>query len=374
MKVIPFYLPQFHEIPENNAFWGEGFTEWTNVKNAKPLYEGHMQPMEPLNDNYYDLTDVETLNWQADLAENYGIYGFCIYHYWIQGRKLLEKPLELLRDNKDINVRYCISWANHSWTDSWSGNNTMLIAQTYGGKEDWDAHFDYLYTFFSDKRYICVEGKPLLLIFKPEDVSNLNEMLDYWQKKAVEKGLKGISFAYQNYYFGMKKHKDDSRFDFGVEHQPAYAFYDYRSKWMMFIRKNGYKFLSFLQRTFKVKINMDVTKLELMDYGKLWECVINRKPTDEKRIPGAFTGWDNTPRKGKHGLVVNNASPELFHQYFSKQIRRAKEVYHKDMIFVAAWNEWAEGSMLEPDKINGYGYLEAVKQALIENNEWPEEN
>ena len=172
----------------------------------------------------------------------------------------------------------------------------------------------------------------------------------------------------------MKKHKDDSRFDFGVEHQPAYAFYDYRSKWMMFIRKNGYKFLSFLQRTFKVKINMDVTKLELMDYGKLWECVINRKPTDEKRIPGAFTGWDNTPRKGKHGLVVNNARPELFHQYFSKQIRRAKEVYHKDMIFVAAWNEWAEGSMLEPDKINGYGYLEAVKQALIENNEWPEEN
>ncbi len=120
MKVIPFYLPQFHEIPENNAFWGEGFTEWTNVKNAKPLYEGHMQPMEPLNDNYYDLTDVETLKWQADLAEKYGIYGFCIYHYWIQGRKLLEKPLELLRDNKDINVRYCISWANHSWTDSWS--------------------------------------------------------------------------------------------------------------------------------------------------------------------------------------------------------------------------------------------------------------
>ena len=135
MKVITFYLPQFHEIPENNAFWGEGFTEWTNVKNAKPLYEGHMQPMEPLNDNYYDLTDVETLKWQADLAEKYGIYGFCIYHYWIQGRKLLEKPLELLRDNKDINVRYCISWANHSWTDSWSGNNTMLIAQTYGEKK-----------------------------------------------------------------------------------------------------------------------------------------------------------------------------------------------------------------------------------------------
>lgn len=372
MKIIPFYLPQFHTIPENDEFWGEGFTEWTNVRKAVPLYEGHEQPVEPLDDYYYDLTKVETLQWQADLANKYGIYGFCIYHYWIEGRKLLEKPLELLLAHKEINVRYCISWANHSWTDSWGGNNTMLIAQTYGGQSEWEEHFQYLLPFFQDERYIMANGKPMLLIFNPEDIPNLNEMLDYWQRRARESGFKGISFAYQNYYFGTKKNRDDSRFDYGIEHQPAYAFYDYRSKMIMFIRQYGYKFLSFLQRKLHVKINMDVTKLEFMDYRKLWDCVLNRMPEDDRRVPGAFTGWDNTPRKGKRGLVVQGASPAIFKECMSKQIKRAREIYHKDMIFVAAWNEWAEGSMLEPDKKNGYAYLEAIKEALEENGEFPE--
>lgn len=374
MKIIPFYLPQFHVIPENDSFWGEGFTEWTNVKNAKPLYEGHNQPVIPLDNNYYDLTDVNVMKWQAKLARDYGVYGFCIYHYWIEGRKLLEKPLEMLLHNEDIDINYCISWANHSWTDSWGGTNKTLIAQTYGGKEDWDAHFDYFLPFFKDKRYICCDGKPLLLIFNPEDVKNLNEMLDYWQEKAIAAGLPGIAFSYQNYYFGLDKKRDDSRFAFGVEHQPAYAFSDYRGKFTMFIRQHGYKFLSSVQRVFKIKVNMDVTKLETMDYKKLWDCVINRKPTDSKRIPGAFTNWDSTPRKGKHGLVVTGGSPKLFEDYMTIQIKRTKEVYKKDMLFVAAWNEWAEGSMLEPDETNGYGYLEGLKNALIANDEFPKEN
>jgi hypothetical protein len=197
-------------------------------------------------------------------------------------------------------------------------------------------------------------------------------MIDFWQEKAKENGLKGIAVAYQNYYFGIKKKKDDSRFDYGVEHQPAYAFYDYRGKLTMFIRQYGYKFMSFIQRTFKIKMNMNVTKLEYMDYERLWDCVIKRKPTDSKRIPGAFTGWDNTPRKGDRGNIVKGATPELFEKYMTTQIKRAKEVYNKDMLFVAAWNEWAEGSMMEPDKTNGYGYLEAVRNALKANGELPE--
>ncbi len=230
MKIIAFYLPQFHTIPENDDFWGKGFTEWTNVRNAKPLYEGHHQPVVPLNNHYYDLSDVSTMEWQADIARKYGVYGFCIYHYWIEGRKLLEKPLEQLLEHPEIPMRYCISWANHHWTDSWAGTKKMLIAQTYGGKEDWDAHFDYFLPFFKDSRYITEDEKPLLLIFNPEDIPNRNAMMDYWQERAKKNGLKGISFAYQNYYFGIKKNRDDSRFDYGVEHQPAYAFYDYRGK------------------------------------------------------------------------------------------------------------------------------------------------
>ncbi len=373
MKIIPFYLPQFHAIPENDAFWGEGFTEWVNVKKAVPLYEGHEQPVVPLGGRYYNLLEEDTLRWQAELANAYGIYGFCIYHYWIEGRKLLEKPVELLLKTKDIPVRFCLSWANHSWTDSWSGKNSMLIAQTYGREEDWDAHFAYLLPFFEDERYIRCDGKPLFLIFNPEDIPELNRMLDYWQEKALQAGLPGLCFAYQNYYFGIRKNRDDSRFTYGVEHQPAYAFYDYRSKWMGAVRQYGYKALSFLQRKLHIKINMDVTRLEFMDYSRLWDKVLERKPTDEKRVPGAFSGWDNTPRKGTHGLVVKGASPALFEKYMTRQIARAKEVYHKDMLFVAAWNEWAEGSMLEPDEKNGYGYLEAIRNALKANGEFPEE-
>ncbi len=369
MKIIPFYLPQFHTIPENDTFWGEGFTEWVNVKKAKPLFDGHKQPVEPFQDNYYNLLDVETLKWQADLANQYGIYGFCMYHYWIEGRKLLEQPIELFLSNKDIDIRFCLSWANHSWTDSWGGDNSTLIAQTYGGVEEWEEHFQYLLPFFRDKRYICVDNKPLMLIFNPEDIPNLNDRLDYCQERAVQEGLPGIAFGYQNYYFGTKKDKDDSRFMYGIEHQPAYAFYDNRSKIVMAVRQYGYKFLSFLQRALKIKINMDVTGLEIMEYSEVWEKILRRKPCDGKRIPGAFSGWDNTPRKGKHGLVVNNASPQLFQKYLSMQIQRAREIYKKDMLFVAAWNEWAEGSMLEPDKENEYGYLEAIRKALIETGE-----
>ena len=137
MKIITFYLPQFHEIPENDEFWGKGFTEWVNVKKARPLFEGHMQPKVPLNNNYYNLLDTSVMKWQSECARKYGIYGFCFYHYWIEGRKLLEKPVELFLEEKSININYCLSWANHSWTDSWNNNEKRnLISQTYGGKKD----------------------------------------------------------------------------------------------------------------------------------------------------------------------------------------------------------------------------------------------
>ncbi len=370
MKIISFYLPQFHSIPENDEFWGEGFTEWTNVKKAIPLFEGHKQPVEPLNDYYYSLLDVETLKWQSELAKEYGLYGFCFYHYWIEGRKLLEKPVELYLKNKDIETKYCLSWANHSWTDSWSTGNKVLIAQTYGNIDDWNNHYDYLRSFFEDERYIKIEGKPLFIIYMPETIPNLNEMLDYWNERAKKDGFGGLVYAYQYIYYDMKKKKDDSRFKYGIEFQPAYAIADSRGKMMANFRRIIFVILSRIQELINIRIDMNKTSLEVMDYSKIWEWVIKRKPNNNKKIPGAFSGWDNTPRKGKAGLVLHNSSPQVFKKYMKIQIKRTKEIYKKDMLFLTAWNEWAEGSIMEPTKADKYGYLEALKEALIETNEW----
>ena len=372
MKIITFYLPQFHTIPENDMFWGKGFTEWVNVKKAKPLYEGHEQPKVPLNHNYYNLLDDNVMKWQAEIAKKYGIYGFCFYHYWIESRKLLEKPVENFLKNSSIDMNFCLSWANHSWTDSWNNTKRQLIAQTYGNQEDWENHFQYLIKFFLDKRYIKIDNKPLFIIYMPEDIPNLNEMLDYWSNKIMKYGFDGICYAYQYIYYDMDKKKDDSRFDYGIEFQPAYGIADSRGSKNAALRKHIYRILSYMQKKINISINLNTkTNFERISYDVVWQNILKRCPNNDKKIPGAFSTWDNTPRKGHNGLIVMDSSPEKFQKYLSQQIKRARNVYHKDMIFMAAWNEWAEGNYLEPDEVWGYAYLEAIRFALEENGEFP---
>ena len=188
VKIIPFYLPQFHTIPENDEWWGEGFTEWTNVKKAKPLFEGHDQPRIPLNNNYYNLMDDNVKIWQAKLAKEYGIFGFCYYHYWFKGgRQLLEKPAEQMLKNKEIDIPFCFCWANENWSKNWDGGNReVIMEQDYGSQEDWEKHFRYFVRFFRDERYITVHGKPLLIIYKPEQITDLQQMVVYFRKRAKE--------------------------------------------------------------------------------------------------------------------------------------------------------------------------------------------
>ena len=226
MKIIAFYLPQFHNIPENDEWWGDGFTEWVNVKKAKPIFDGHNQPRVPLNHNYYNLLDDDVKIWQADLAKKYGVYGFCYYHYWFDGKLLLEKPMEQMLENKKVDIPFCICWANEPWTRAWVGETKTLIPQKYGSKKEWKEHFDYLLPFFKDPRYILDEGKPLVVIYRPEIIDVLNDMLDYWNELAKNAGFEGLKFAYQS--AGMdelpKNKRNDSRFDYDIEFQPAYAF------------------------------------------------------------------------------------------------------------------------------------------------------
>ena len=370
MKIIPLYLPQFHQIPENDEWWGEGFTEWTNVKKAIPLFKGHYQPRVPLNKNYYDLTDVEALKWQCEIARKYGIYGFCFYHYWFNGKLLLEKPMEILLAHPEIKINYCISWANHNWEDSWKaseGREKILISHDFDDEEDWVAHFNYMLPFFKDQRYISEENKPLLTIYIPNIIGKLNKMLVLWNKMAVEVGFNGLKYAFQSAMSHQSKGWDRSMFDYGIEFQPGYVS-NKKSKLSLL---NIMRYSQSIKKALGIKIRLQKTqkKVALLDYDQTWEQILKNKPSEQNAIPSAFVDWDNTARKKQAGKVYLGATPTKFKKYFKQLIVKARKEYKTDKIFVFAWNEWAEGGYLEPDEKFEHGYLKAIHSALKETNE-----
>lgn len=359
MKIIAFYLPQFHEIPENNKWWGNGFTEWTNTKKAKPLFKGHYQPREPFEDNYYNLIDRETREWQAKIAKEYGVYGFCYYHYWFKGKKLLEKPAEDMLEHRSPNFPFCFSWANESWTRAWDGKvKEALIVQDYGGKEDWEEHFNYLLPFFKDERYIRVDNKPLFAIYRSSLISKCDEMIMLWQELAKSNGLDGIYFVKTLNAFEVDN--SNKEFNAQIEFEPMYT------------RKHDYSITDKLRRKFKeicrkrFGFNSKLF-LDIDSYDYIWNKIISRKYCGEATFLGAFVDWDNSARKQRESTIISGTNPNKFEYYLKQQILRAKEIYGTDMIFINAWNEWAEGTYLEPDKKYRYKYLEAVKSALMED-------
>lgn len=372
MKVIAFYLPQFHETKENNEWWGEGFTEWTNVKSSVPLFKGHYQPRVPLNKNYYNLLDNDVKKWQIQLAKQHGIYGFCCYHYWFEGKMLLEKPMEQYLAAKELDFPFCFCWANETWASTWATNKQkprVLALQTYGGHKAWKEHFEYLLPFFKDRRYICIDGKPLFVIYRPEHHPKLNQMIDYWQNLAKENGLSGIVFASQQLSFVNDEKVDKSYIDYCIEYQPSFALQDVRSKKRQWYENFKGNIVTFIQEHMGMSLRNFAKGLEKRSYDEVWEKVLQRQPLNNKMIPGAFVDWDNSPRYGKRALVFKDASPSKFKRYFKQQIVHARDDYKKDMIFIFAWNEWSEGGYLEPDERYGTGYLQALKEALIETGE-----
>ena len=364
MKIIAFYLPQFHTIPENDQWWGKGFTEWTNVKKSKPLFKGHIQPEIPLNNNYYNLLDSKTQEWQASLARQFGIDGFCYYHYWFDGKLLLEKPMENMLINKNIEMPFCVCWANESWARTWDGNdNDLLIRQNYSvDHNDWKEHFGYLLKFFKDNRYIKYNNKPLMIIYKPQLFKQCSEMMRYWDNLAIENGFDGIYWGFQH-RSAFESDLSDCNFDFRIEFEPFYTVQEIE-------KENNARFGLFYSLYKKIMLFIwKIRKMPILfDYDKIWHAILSRKPQGNDVCPGAFTAWDNTPRRGKKGTVFVGASPNKFKSYFAEQLERAKTVYHSDFLFINAWNEWAEGAHLEPDENNGYGYLESVKEALTVDN------
>lgn len=377
MKIIAWYLPQFHTIPENDKWWGEGFTEWRNVKNGKQYFPDQYQPKIPLNGNYYNLLDDDVKEWQIQLARENGVYGFAMHHYWFDGHLLLEKPMEQYLANPKLDLPFCVCWANEHWTNQWvADDQKILIEQHYGEEKEWKQHFEYLLPFFQDPRYIRVNKKPLMIIYRPELIGCLNEMVDCWQQLARENNLPGLCMAYQGRKWDHFD-KDDSRFELDIEYQPGLIFdWKIQSSILMKIRnciparveKVLERPIRWVGHLVQRRTNRHNSQ---MSYDEVWQNILKLKPNSCKSVPGAFVNWDNTPRKGKRGIYLSGSSPEKFQYYLEQQIRRAQQDYHKDMIFLFAWNEWAEGGYLEPDEKYQDSYLHAIKRALKNTQTWP---
>lgn len=351
MKLVAMYLPQFHEIPENNDAWGKGFTEWVNVKKAKPLFLGHNQPRVPLHDNYYNLLDHGVMEKQVRLAKRAGIYGFCFYHYWFDGRMVLEKPAEIMLKNKKIDFHYCFSWANEPWTKTWhgaGGNKEILIPQTYGGEEEWEAHYRYFRPFFMDKRYMKIDQKPVLMIYRLRNISRFNDMIRYWNMCAEKDGFSGIFVISMN---RCKENVEKSRWvDASVDFEPN------RTKAELLETK------TFLRPKEKGGFFWNYLAMKRMNYRKLNEKMLS-KIHDKNHFRGVFVDFDDSPRRNTRAVIMKGSTPKRFGRYLRETMRLSLQEGN-EYVFLNAWNEWGEGNYLEPDTKHGYGYLKQVKSAM----------
>ena len=353
MKSIAYYLPQFHTIPENDEWWGKGFTEWSNVRTAEAMYEGHYQPKEPLD--YYDLSEINVMKKQVCLAKKYGLYGFCFHYYWFQGKRLLEKPINNFLKNKssDLDFPFMLCWANENWTRRWDGKeNEVLISQNHSEEDYWKVAED-IFKYIDDDRYIKINNKPLLIIYRPEIMTKFNYFVKVLRLKAFERGFEGIEILSTN-SFGFKN-KDCFDIDGIVEFPPHFPSGDFVKKSTDINTRSDFKGLIYdYKHCVKKSINY-----------------YNEKQMAPKSIdyyPCSFPSWDNTARRGVDSHICANTSKKLFKKWlrgccdFSKQYN-PKE---KDFIFINAWNEWAEGAILEPDKKNGLSSLKALKSVMKE--------
>lgn len=366
MKILTLYLPQFHRIPENDKWWGEGFTEWTNVRRGKSLYAGHYQPRVPDKKDYYDLSKPDVMKQQMKMAKKYGIDGFCFYHYYFCGKKLLEKPAEELLKDKKIDFSFCFAWANQTWSRTWYGDNEnreILLKQDYGSEGEWKEHFDYLLPFFQDSRYIKKEGCPLFLIYLPQKFGKCSEMMELWNKMAVENGLKGIYFIAMETLLDEKAASD--KFNAHMEFEPLKTVHDY-PEWLNSLRNVKKGICEKVCKGEKLGRNRWKNWLfidNLCSYRLACHLMKKRKRKQNKKIYlGAFPGWDNTARKDECGMVFPGSTPKLFKRQLISQIEASKEM-HNDFLFINAWNEWSEGAYLEADERYGYAYLNAVREA-----------
>lgn len=359
-RILAFVLPQFHRIPENDTWWGEGFTEWTNVRKATALFGGHYQPRVPLEDRYYDLLDPLVHDWQADLAKRHGVHGFCYYHYWFGGKQLLERPIELLLRRSKPDMPFCLAWANEPWTRAWDGGDQqILMPQSYGDEVDWRRHFDYLLGVFRDPRYIRVDDKPMLLIYRSASIDALDPMLTLWRRLARQKGLNGLHIV--EMLTGFDRDSRVQLFDAFAEFEPMYTIRHHLPYWLRKREKWRKRLMGAAKRIFGRWFGPPYSH----DYRTLWKLLSSRE-LPARTYPGIFVDWDNSPRRGlERGMIMRNFDARWFEAGVRAQLHKARRE-NAEFVFVNAWNEWAEGAYLEPDRKRGLLFLQTIRRSISE--------
>lgn len=349
-RVIAFYLPQYHPIPENDEWWGPGFTEWTNVAKARPLYRGHQQPRMPGELGFYDLRLAETRARQAELARMHGIEGFCYWHYWLGGgRRLLERPFAEVLNTGEPDFPFCLGWANHPWTGVWFGSDDVLVEQTYPGEEDHRAHFDWLLAAFRDPRYIQVEGKPLVCIHRPQDIPNMKQAMELWRKWATDAGLSGLHIV------GEGRFVEDCD-ALGID-AVSYTYH----RQIGFLKPRSRYIRRWLGQFRQVRGVPAV-----FEYADAMKYFLREGKSPINEYPSIVPNWDSTPRLGAKGVVLRNPHPELFRQHVREALTKvAHKPFEHRILFAKSWNEWAEGNYLEPDREFGRGFLEVLRDEVL---------
>lgn len=354
-RIIAFYLPQFHPVPENDKWWGKGFTEWINVGKAKKMFIGHKQPKVPTELGYYDLRIPEVREQQAKMAKEAGIEGFCYWHYYFgDGKQLLERPLKEVVETGVPDFPFCLGWANESWEKKlWnkdSKGNITLIEQKYNGIEDYKTHFNTVLSVLKDRRYITVDGKPLFFIYRPNKIPNCREFIECW-RKLIQNEM-GVDFHFV-------AHADENETNF-----KKYFHYGFDAVYSNRVQAGAKWVQSNLWNTFKYTMCKMIGLPRLVNFKDVMKKAANTEDIAENMYPGIICGWDHTPRSGEKGYVYYNFSIPLFKKHIKSILRivENKQEEHK-IVFLKSWNEWGEGNFMEPDMEFGNNKLIALKEA-----------
>jgi glycosyltransferase involved in cell wall biosynthesis len=349
VRLIAFYLPQFHPIPENDAWWGRGFTEWRNVARAEPQFPGHYQPHVPADLGFYDLRLAETRRRQADLARSAGIHGFCYYHYWFHGKRLLHRPFDEVLASGEPDFPFALCWANDPWSRRWDGReDDLLQAQTYSAEDDL-AHVRWLLPALSDARAITVGGKPLFLVYRASHLPDPARTCGLWRREVERAGLPGLHLVAVETAWELGWDATRVGFDAKVLFQPQFG-------WL----------IAHVAELEGGRLNVPGKDgLQVYDYDVAVRALDDLAPVDYRRYEAVFPGWDNTARVGDRAVVIHESTPSRYEAWLRATVVRARDqpVDHR-IVFVNAWNEWAEGCHLEPDLRHGHAYLDATRQAL----------